>query len=64
MALKQDLEFLPKTSINGGTEVTCVCFYLSRAHDILSRAHELISRTHEILSQSENTKYIHERCLK
>ena len=26
----------------GDTEVTCVCFYLSRAHDILSRAHELL----------------------
>ena len=26
----------------GGTEVTCVCFYLSRAHDILSRVHELL----------------------
>ena len=28
---------------HGGTAVTCVCFYLSRAHDILSRAHELLS---------------------
>ena len=40
----------------GGTEVTCVCFYLTRAHDILSahtllsRAHELLSRAHELLS--------------
>ena len=55
----------------GGTEVTCVCFYLSCAHDILSRAHELLSRAHELLSrahdiisQSENTKYIHECSLK
>ena len=30
--------------------MTCVCFYLARAHDIVS--------------QSENTKYIHEYCLK
>jgi len=36
----------------GGTEVTCVCSYLSRAHDILSRAHELICRAHDIISQS------------
>jgi len=46
----------------GGTEVTFVC--LSRAHELLSRAHELLSRTHDILSQSENTKYIHEYCLR
>ena len=26
----------------GGTEVTCVCIYLSRAHDKLSRAHDII----------------------
>ena len=32
------------------TEVTCVCFYLYCVHDILR--------------QSENTKYIHEYCLR
>ena len=37
---------------------------LSRAHELLSRAHELLSRAHDIISQSENTKYIHECCLK
>ena len=37
----------------GGTEMTFVRFYLSRAHDILSRAHDIIS-------QSGYTKYIHE----
>ena len=26
----------------GGTGVTCVYFYLSRAHGILSRAHEIL----------------------
>ena len=30
--------------------MTCVCFYSSRAHDIII--------------ESENTKYIHECCLK
>ena len=37
---------------------------LCRAHELLSRAHELLSRAHDIISQSENTKYIHECCLK
>jgi len=37
----------------GVTEVTCVCFYLSRAHD-------LITRVHDMLSRSENTNYKHE----
>jgi hypothetical protein len=32
----------------GGTKVTFVCFYLSRAHEILCRGHELLSRGHEI----------------
>ena len=31
-------------------EVTCVCFYLSRAHDILRRAHEILRLAHELLS--------------
>ena len=62
------------TRTYGGTEVTCVWFYLSRAHDFICRAHELLTRVHErlycayellsrahdIISQSENTKYIHE----
>jgi len=46
-----------KTIMYGDTEVTYVCFYLSLAHELLSRAHDIIS-------QSENTKYIHECCLK
>jgi hypothetical protein len=32
----------------GGIKVTCVCFNLSRAHEILCRGHELLSRGHEI----------------
>jgi hypothetical protein len=31
------------------TNVTCVCFYLSRAHDVLSRGQELLSRGHELI---------------
>ena len=37
----------------GGTEVTCVCFYLSRVHDILRTSFKscarVLSRAHEIL---------------
>ena len=41
----------------GGTEVTCVCFYLSRAHDILSRAQEILCLAHEIIkSCTRDTK--------
>jgi len=40
-----------QTKNYSGTEVTCVCFYLSRAHELLSRAHDIIS-------QLENIKYI------
>ena len=40
----------------GGTEVTCVCFYLSRAHDILSRAQEILSRAHEIIKSCARDK--------
>jgi len=41
----------------GGTEVTCVCFYLSCAHDILSRAHELLkSCARDTMSRSRVTK--------
>jgi hypothetical protein len=32
----------------GGTKVTCVCFYLSRGHEILCRGHELLSHGNEI----------------
>jgi hypothetical protein len=32
----------------GGTKVACVCFYLSRAHEILCRGRKLLSRGHEI----------------
>jgi hypothetical protein len=35
----------------GGTKVKCVCFYLSRAHEILCCVHELLSRGHELLSR-------------
>jgi hypothetical protein len=36
------------TEYYGGKKVTCVCFYLSRAHEILCRGHEFLSRGHEI----------------
>jgi hypothetical protein len=54
--------------IYGGTKVTCVCFYLSRAHEILCRGHEITkawprdtmswprdtSRGHEINKDTHN----------
>ena len=36
----------------GGTEVSCVCFYLSRAHELVIRAHELLIRVHKLLSRA------------
>jgi len=32
--------------------MTCVCFYLSHAHDILNHAHKFLSRTHKFLSRT------------
>jgi hypothetical protein len=40
----------------GGTKVTCVCFYLSRAYEILCRGHGLLSRGHEIVKSWERDK--------
>ena len=40
--------------VYGDTEVTCVCVFLSRAHDIVSRANDLVSRAHDI-----NKKHTH-----
>ena len=43
----------------GRTEVTCVCFYLSPAHDILSRAHELLKcRAHWLLSHAHDIHWM------
>jgi hypothetical protein len=35
--------------VYGSTEVTFVCFYLSRAHEILCLGKELLSRANEII---------------
>ena len=51
--------------------MTCVCFYLSRAHDILRRAHgilrscaRVISRAHEVLSISHlQTTFMYVKCI-
>jgi hypothetical protein len=48
----------------GGTKVTCVCFYLSRAHEILCRGHGLLSRGHEIVKSWERDTMLWPRVTK
>jgi hypothetical protein len=38
-------------------EVTCVCFYLSRANDIVTRAHDIILRGHDIVTRVHDKVY-------
>ena len=47
--------YIKSTASYGGTYVTCVCFYLSRVHDILSRVYELLGMSCARVKKTHHT---------